>query len=126
MKHTKNYQLNQWAKSDRVLMDDFNSDNQKIDAALGEKCGIVFGSYPGNDAASRKIDLGFTPVVVLVYGAQTGLQNDGSYQYGGVAFTGMPAPGVEIVEGGFRVKMEGQYIYVNGGNRTYYYIAFRV
>ena len=34
MNYTENYQLNQWAKSDRVLMEDFNSDNQKIDAAL--------------------------------------------------------------------------------------------
>ena len=32
--HTTNYQLNQWAKSDRVMMDDFNADNAKIDAAL--------------------------------------------------------------------------------------------
>ena len=32
--HTANYQLNQWAKADRVMMDDFNADNTKIDAAL--------------------------------------------------------------------------------------------
>ena len=31
---TTNYQLSQWAKSDRVLMDDFNADNAKIDGAL--------------------------------------------------------------------------------------------
>ena len=34
MTKTTNYQLNQWAKSDRILMDDFNADNAKIDAAL--------------------------------------------------------------------------------------------
>ena len=34
MTKTTNYQLNQWAKSDRVMMDDFNADNAKIDAAL--------------------------------------------------------------------------------------------
>ena len=32
--HTTNYQLSQWAKSDQVLMEDFNADNAKIDAAL--------------------------------------------------------------------------------------------
>ena len=32
--HTTNYQLNQWVKSDRILMDDFNADNQKLEAAL--------------------------------------------------------------------------------------------
>ena len=31
---TTNYQLNQWVKSDRIQMEDFNSDNAKIDAAL--------------------------------------------------------------------------------------------
>ena len=34
MTKTTNYQLNQWAKSDRIRMDDFNADNAKIDAAL--------------------------------------------------------------------------------------------
>ena len=34
MNKTANYQLNQWAKSDRVLMEDFNADNVKLDAAL--------------------------------------------------------------------------------------------
>lgn len=32
--HTSSYSLNQWVKSDRVLMEDFNEDNRKIDAAL--------------------------------------------------------------------------------------------
>ena len=31
---TSNYNLNQWVKSDRVLMSEFNADNAKIDAAL--------------------------------------------------------------------------------------------
>ena len=34
MTKTTNYQLNQWEKSDRIMMDDFNADNEKIDAAL--------------------------------------------------------------------------------------------
>ena len=50
MTKTTNYQLNQWAKSDRIMMDDFNSDNQKIDAALAAcgNCKIITGSYTGN------------------------------------------------------------------------------
>ena len=31
---TPNYKLNQWSKSDRVQMEDFNADNAKIDAAI--------------------------------------------------------------------------------------------
>ena len=35
MTKTTNYQLNQWEKTDRILMEDFNADNAIIDAALG-------------------------------------------------------------------------------------------
>ena len=34
MKQTAQFGLNQWERTDRVLMEDFNNDNQKIDAAL--------------------------------------------------------------------------------------------
>lgn len=34
MKQTEYYKLNRWEKPDRILMDDFNADNSKIDAAL--------------------------------------------------------------------------------------------
>ena len=35
--YTSNYNLCQWVKSDKVLMEDFNADNAKIDAALAGK-----------------------------------------------------------------------------------------
>lgn len=34
MNQTANFQLSQWGKSDRILMEDFNSDNAKLEAAL--------------------------------------------------------------------------------------------
>ena len=34
MKKTTNYQLNQWEKTDRIMMDDFNTDNAKLETAL--------------------------------------------------------------------------------------------
>ena len=34
MTKTANYQLNQWEKSDRIQMEDFNRDNCQIDAAI--------------------------------------------------------------------------------------------
>jgi hypothetical protein len=34
MKKTTNYQLNQWDETDRILREDFNEDNAKIDAAI--------------------------------------------------------------------------------------------
>jgi len=41
MKKTINYQLNQWEMTDRIQMADFNSDNQKIEAALHGLAGQV-------------------------------------------------------------------------------------
>lgn len=35
--YTDKYQLSQWEKSDKVQMEDFNSDNQKIEDALAAK-----------------------------------------------------------------------------------------
>lgn len=37
MNYTEHYQLSHWAKDDRIQMEDFNSDNAKIDAALHSK-----------------------------------------------------------------------------------------
>ena len=34
MEKTDYYQLSLWSKQDRILMDDFNADNEKLDAAL--------------------------------------------------------------------------------------------
>ena len=32
--YTPNYRLNQWVRSDKVLMEDFNADNARVDTAL--------------------------------------------------------------------------------------------
>lgn len=41
MQQTGNYQLNQWELADRILMEDFNGDNEKVDAALAGKLGAA-------------------------------------------------------------------------------------
>ena len=77
MTKTTNYQLNQWAKSDRVLMDDFNADNLKVDsalAALGEAIAaapkIAVGSYTGSGSCGasspRTLTFAFQPKLVIV------------------------------------------------------------
>ena len=45
LKYTKNYQLNQWDAADRVLREDFNRDNQKIDTALEETAILARSCY---------------------------------------------------------------------------------
>ena len=36
MNRTANYDLCQWEKNDQILMEDFNADNAKIEAALAD------------------------------------------------------------------------------------------
>lgn len=41
MNKTEKYQLNQWEKTDRIQMEDFNHDNAKIEAALTEQAAVL-------------------------------------------------------------------------------------
>lgn len=81
---TPNYRLSRWAGTDRILMEEFNSDNEKIDKALKSNadkaaaalaaltscgnCHIEFGQYTGNGATGvpRVLNFQGTPIVVLV------------------------------------------------------------
>ena len=47
MKYTEHYQLNQWDAADRVLREDFNRDNQKIDTALEETLSLIHICWKG-------------------------------------------------------------------------------
>ena len=71
MTKTTNYQLNQWAKSDRIMMDDFNADNQKIDAALAGGAKIATGSYTGTGkygaSHPNTLTFDFAPKFIYVY-----------------------------------------------------------
>ena len=62
MEHTSNYELSKWAESDRIMMEDFNMDNDKIDAALAGfaasgltvKTGTFSGELTGSVEGSVK------------------------------------------------------------------------
>lgn len=157
VKRTSGYKLSQWEKSDKVLMDDFNTDNLNIENALagletskakqtdlaalqttvGTKANqsdlntlktevaakattaaltnlqntvtqlnatlaaaqasipkIKVGTYAGDGAASRTINVGFTPVAVFVCDNNGGTcfyNSTGRFAYrGGLAVTGGP------------------------------------
>lgn len=94
MEHTSNYNLSQWAGEDRILREDFNADNAKIEAALAQEaaaraaadtnlqnnmnaaiaaagnCKIVTGSYVGSgkyDADNpNTLSFNFQPLMVLL------------------------------------------------------------
>ena len=86
MNKTANFQLTQWEKTDRILMEEFNSDNEKIDTALKSSadgvaalqtalascgnCKIVYGTYTGTGKYGRenpnKLTFDGKPVLVIV------------------------------------------------------------
>ena len=138
MTKTTNYQLNQWDPTDRVLRTDFNSDNQKIDAALGEMPKIIAGSYTGDGAASRVISLGFTPKAVFVW-STSGIMTDSnglSQTFsGGLALPDAPCIAgfgnytyLALAEDGFQVYYAyieniKYYISTNTSGSKYWYLA---
>ena len=80
---TSYLQLNSWSASDKPKMADFNSDNQKVDAALqahiqntalhlqGSQGSwvaqpFVTGTYTGDGAATKSVTLGFMPALLVV------------------------------------------------------------
>ena len=83
--HTPHFNLNQWERDDRILMDDFNADNAKIDAALGThsvllaglegrkgNCRVETFSYTGKSQDGHGLTNSFTfskrPAFVLILG----------------------------------------------------------
>ncbi|NLF35192.1 MAG: hypothetical protein GX585_04425 [Clostridiales bacterium] len=131
---TEHYALNQWEGTDPVLRDDFNADNQKLDAALAQKCGAVVGFYVGSGSLENVdhfIDLGFTPLAVILgpdeffFSSYSGDSWSlvGIFSSAGTKInlhSGPPTSICKLVEGGFTVSN-----YVDRMNRRYNYIAFR-
>ena len=88
---TPNYALNQWERDDRVLMEDFNADNAKIDAALAGlaetaadhaaalalrgNCRVETFSYTGKSQDGHDLTNSFTfskrPAFVLIFGGRS-------------------------------------------------------
>ena len=135
--YTSNYQLHQWEASDSFLRTDFNTDFQKIDAAIKgvetaantalalkadkteltqacgaldeAKCETLTGSYTGNGANTRTIDLGCAPRAVFVgeFLAVPGMA--GSYL-------------LSLTASGFQVR-DSLGTSTNSSGETYYYLA---
>jgi len=151
--YTENYNLCQWESGDKVLREDFNADNAKLDAALAGLQNhlnqntaklntaytttlpqVVPGAYTGDGAASRTINLGFRPKAVLVIPGHlyfaTRSENP-KMVYGGIAVAGGTAPfiSVSLTSNGFTVYYSGStgstQIWTNTVNVKYFYIAIR-
>ena len=91
---TPNYRLSQWERTDRVLMEDFNGDNAKIDAALAAlkaqadsqqsavaqhgssiarlgNCAVSLTTYRGNGANTRTLSFSGYPMAVWIQEADS-------------------------------------------------------
>jgi hypothetical protein len=143
--YTEHYNLCQWEPADKVLREDFNADNAKLDAALAaQKTAIdaaqasadaafrpsyhpiAVGGYYGNGAANRDINLGFRPRAVLVLESSMAMQ-EGAYQYSAMVVEGLNyAYGnpVTISDAGFKVYSSKSQL-TNQSGLKYFYIAIR-
>ena len=121
--YTTNYQLNQWAAADKVLREEFNQDNVKIDTALAQKADqsalntaaakipkIAAGTYIGNGTASQFISLGFAPKAVFTctYNGRTFSNVNYGFLHGGLALPGHP------VQHRYRETISSPYVFYTG------------
>lgn len=97
MNKTANFQLTQWEKTDRIMMEDFNRDNAAIDAALKSNadkaaalqtalascgnCRITLSSYKGTgtlgEAHPTSLTFAEPPLLVFVLGPESGFMARG-------------------------------------------------
>ena len=74
MNQTANYHLNLWEPSDRILREDFNGDNAKLDAALKNRnCRYYLSSYVGGELEGNLLTFPQPPVLVVVLGHRTSM-----------------------------------------------------
>lgn len=67
MQHTSQYQLNQWARTDRIQMEDFNTDNLKIEQALAALADSLTGKADSAAVSALQTALAnVSPVVKLL------------------------------------------------------------
>ena len=97
MNKTANFQLTQWEKMDRIMMEDFNRDNAAIDAALKSNadkaaalqtalagagnCRIAVTGYTGKGKYgienSNQLTFQYPPLAVFIFGEDVGLMSRG-------------------------------------------------
>lgn len=125
-KLTQNLRLHIWEPGDDFLREEFNENFQRLDERF------VTGSYAGDGAAERSVQLGFKPAVVLLcdQSGRMGYFTNYNATSGGLFMEGCPIDGTnnglaaEVTEQGFRVCHEG-WNQVNAKNTRYHYMALR-
>ena len=130
--YTPHYGLHQWEPEDSFLREEFNADFSKIDTAVFGKAEAVTGTYTGDGASVRIIELGFSPTAVLLL-RNNGAGKDSSNYYGGLALRDHPvllptgATVLAITGSGFSIHVGGSASISNsnGSGYLFHYLAFR-
>ncbi len=137
---TEHYRLNRWALSDQILMEDFNADNETLDAALhalsdslvqragalqsaigsgGHTCRLIHGSYVGS-GENKTLSCPFYPVAVYLTEARESGVNHSSVLLRGVTLASAYSTAkVHPVWGECSVAFD---YYTDEGD-TYYYLV---
>ena len=141
MAETGNYQLKQWESTDRILMEDFNADNAKVDQALGAlaatvagcgNCNVVYGSYVGTGTyqSANPCTLTFDgqPLLVAIFANVQGFDQLFMMQGSGFSFSDPhnTASKVTVTWSDNSVSWYssgGTNCQMNKSDVTYYYVA---
>ena len=141
MAETGNYQLKQWESTDRIMREDFNADNAKVDQALGAlaatvagcgNCNVVYGSYVGTGTyqSANPCTLTFDgqPLLVAIFANTRGFDQLFMMQGSGFSFSDQnySSSTVYVTWGGNSVSWYssgGTNCQMNTKDTTYYYVA---
>lgn len=119
--HTSKYQLSQWEKSDKVLMEDFNGDNQKIEDALA---GLdeSKADRPALEALSELVTSAMPNIPGIHMGTYTGTGTYGAGNPTSVTFPFKPKLVVLMGDNASAVFIEGRrYGLAHVGDYSIYY-----
>ena len=144
MQHTQNYQLPQWEKEDRIMMEDFNGMTEKIDAGMAEaksaagdakQTALTHKNYvTGTFTSTRSaidITVGFRPSAVIISRIFEEPTSTAVYTAGNTTLLidGMNCSMITFKEDGFHLALQSPeaagYPQVNCPPHSYVYLAFR-
>jgi len=131
---TEHFGLHAWEPGDSVLRSEFNENFAALDGAAR----VAAGSFIGDGAGERYIELGFKPAAVLLMCRNGCVGQSITSGYGGLAMQGLPCMAdsyengelFRLDEGGFFVhcystRPHGYSVYSNISGVGYYYLAVR-
>ena len=106
--------------------------NARIDSLAASKCEVVVGSYTGNGASERTINLGFTPKLVMVWNLAYTFSNDIRITSAVATQFSNHTKGnynvIKVVTNGFKVYIDNSSSYdflLNDENTVMTYVAFK-